>query len=57
MSVYVRCEARREALVPKSRESVLLRQRQALNKVNFLPICVSEKYHFCFRMFGRYVSG
>ncbi len=40
--VYVRCEARREAWVPKSHESVLLRQRQVSNKVNFLLICMSE---------------
>ncbi len=32
----------REATVPKSCESVLLRQRQVLNKVNFLLICLSE---------------
>ncbi len=43
MFVYVRCEARREALVPKSRKNVLLRQRQVLNKVKFLLICVYEK--------------
>ncbi len=28
MSVYVRCETRQEALVPKSLENVSLRQRQ-----------------------------
>ncbi len=56
MSVYVRSEARQEAPVPKSPENVLLRQSQVLNKVNFLLICVSEKYHFCVRMFGRYKS-
>ncbi len=56
MFVYVRCEARREAPVPKPHESVLLRQRQVSNKVNFLLMCVSEKCHFCVRMFGRYVS-
>ncbi len=46
MFVYVRCKARREALVPKSRENVLLRQKQVLNKVNFLIICVSENCRF-----------
>ncbi len=56
MSVYVCCETRREAAVPRSHESVLLRQRQVSNKVNFLLICVSEKCHFCVRMFRRYVS-
>ncbi len=35
--------------------SVLLRQRQVSNKVNFLLIRVSEKLHFCVRMFGKYV--
>ncbi len=55
MSVYVCCEARQDAPVPRSCESVLLRQRQVLNKVNFLLICVSEKCHFCIRMFERYV--
>ncbi len=43
MSIYVRCEARREASVPRSCKNVLLRQRQVSNKVNFLLICVSEK--------------
>ncbi len=56
MFVYVCCEARPEAPVPKSHENALLRQRQFLNKVNFLLICVSEKHHFCVRMFRRYVS-
>ncbi len=42
MSVYVRCEARREAPVLKSCHN----KRQVLNKVNFLLICVSEKCHF-----------
>ncbi len=51
MSVYVRCETRQEAPVPKSGESVLLRQRQVWNKVNFLLISVSEKCQFCVRMF------
>ncbi len=44
MSVYVHCEARREAPVPRSCENVLLRQRQVWNKVNFLLICVSNMY-------------
>ncbi len=52
MSVYV-CW---EASAPKSHKSVSLRQRQISNKVNFLLICVSEKCHFCFRMFGKYMS-
>ncbi len=56
MSVYVRCETRREAPVHKAHESVLLRQRQVPNKVHFLLICVSEKWHFCVRFFGRYMS-
>ncbi len=56
MSVYVCCEARWEAPVPKSRKSVLLRQRQVSNKDNFLLICVSEKCYFCVRMFRRHVS-
>ncbi len=56
MFVYICFKARREAPVPKSHENVLLRQRQASNKVNFLLICVSEKSHFSVRMFGRYVS-
>ncbi len=56
MSIFVRCEARREAPAPRSCENVLLRQRQVSSKVNFLLICVSEKCHFCVRMFGRYVS-
>ncbi len=56
MSVYVRCEARREAPVPRSHKSVLLRQRQVSNKVHFLLICVSENAFFCVRMFRRYVS-
>ncbi len=47
---------RREAPVPKSHESMLLGQRQVLNKVNVLLQCVSQKCHFCVRMFGRYVS-
>ncbi len=46
MSVNFHCEARQEALVPRSYESVLLRQRQISNKLNFLLICVSEKCHF-----------
>ncbi len=46
MIVYVRCKARWEAPVPKSCKSVLLRQRQFSNKVNFLLRCLSEKCHF-----------
>ncbi len=56
MSVYVSCKARWEAQAPKSRDNVLLRHRQVSNKVNFFPICVSDKCHFCVRMLGRYVS-
>ncbi len=56
MSVYVCCEAKREAPAHKSHESALLRQRQVWNKVNFLLICVSEKWHFSVRMFRRCVS-
>ncbi len=56
MSVYVCCEARREAPVPKSHESVLLCLIQVSNKVHFLQICVSEKTHFYIQMFERYVS-
>ncbi len=37
--------------------SVLLRQRQVSNKVNFLLIYVSEKWHFCIKnVRKRYVS-
>ncbi len=46
MSVYVRCEARQEAAVHRSPKNVLLRQRQVLNKVNFLLIYVSENAIF-----------
>ncbi len=46
MSIYDHCEARSQAPVPKSRENVLLRQRQVSNKVDFLLICVSEKCIF-----------
>ncbi len=35
MCVYVHCKTRWEAPVPRARESVLLRQRQVWNKVNF----------------------
>ncbi len=56
MSVYVRCEARQEAPVHKFCESVLLKQRQVSNKVNFLLICVSEKLHFSVKMFRKYRS-
>ncbi len=42
----VRCEARREAPVPKSHECVLLRQRQVSNKVNFLLKHVFENCYF-----------
>ncbi len=55
MSVYVRCEARREAPVLKPHKNVSLRQRQVSNKVNFLLICVSKKCHFYVRMFRRCV--
>ncbi len=47
---HVRCETKQEAQVPKSGESVLLRQRQVLYKLNFFLICVSEKCCFCVRM-------
>ncbi len=56
MSVHICCEARQEAHVLKSCKSVLLRQRQVLNEINFLLICVSEKCHFSVRVFRRYVS-
>ncbi len=55
MSVYVRCKAKREAPVPKSRENMLLKQRQVSKKVNFLLICLSEKCYFCVGLFRRYV--
>ncbi len=56
MSVFVCCEARREAPVPKSHDSVLLIHRLVFNKVNFFLISVSDKCHFCVRMFRTYVS-
>ncbi len=56
MFIYICCEARREAAVPRSHKSVLLRERQVSNKLSFFLICVSKKCHFCVRMFGRYVS-
>ncbi len=56
MSVYILCKARQEAPVPRFPENLLLIQKQVSNKVIFLLICVSEKYHFCVRMFRRYGS-
>ncbi len=56
MSIYVSCEARWEAPVPRSHENVLPRQTQVLSKVYFVLICVSEKFQFCVKMLGRYVS-
>lgn len=42
--------------IPRSPESVLLRHRQALNKVNCLQICMYEKCKFNVRMFLRCVA-
>ncbi len=55
MSFNVRCQARRESPV-LSLVRICCWDRDRSRTVKFLLICVSEKWHFCVRMFSRYVS-
>lgn len=50
------CMPRLQCFLQMSRscKSLLLRQRQASNKVYFPLLYFSEKYHFIVRNFGRY---